>query len=150
MNSLIKSTLLLTVVLFPAWSAAAELIDLSPDQLKSLQQETQPLVVDIRTDKELDKSGIISDSRSLTFFSEDGNYDIEDWLAKLQQQKQSPDQAVILVCQGGIRSEQVGKFLAGKLDMDNIYHLKGGIHAWKKQGNATEPACSTTATCTQK
>jgi rhodanese-related sulfurtransferase len=117
--------------------AAAELIGVDVEQLKTMQQQQQPLIIDIRTSKEVAELGIIPGSKNIEFYDTDGNYDAKAWLNKLDQLKQTPKQAVVLVCHGGFRSEKVGKFLINKIGMEDIYHLEGGVSSWKKQGNET-------------
>lgn len=137
MNIHFKVFLILTLAFFGKMLIAAELIGVDVDQLKTMQQEQQSLVIDIRTAEEVAELGIIPGSKTITFYDADGNYDAKAWLDKLDQQKQTPDQAVVLVCRGGYRSKQVGDFLVDQIGLDAVYHLEGGLNSWKKQGNET-------------
>lgn len=128
----------LFLTFFATLLSAAELTDLSVNQVQAMQQQGEALVIDIRTAQEWQNSGIIPDSHKLQFFNSDGKYDADTWLAKLAELKSSPDQPVILVCRSGNRSGMVGNFLTQKLGMKNIYHLSNGIRGWQKAGQQLE------------
>ena len=135
-----KTILVLALFFFSKMPIAAELVGIDVSQLKTMQEQLQPLVIDIRSAEEVAEQGIIPGSKAIEFFDADGNYDAKAWLDELDQQKQKPEQAVILVCLGGVRSKQVGNFLANKLGMKDVYHLEGGLYSWKKQGHETVQA----------
>ena len=119
-----KVFLILTLAFFGKILFAAELIEIDVDQLKSMQQEQQPLVIDIRTAKEVAEQGIIPGSKAIAFYDAEGNYNAKAWLDELDQHKKTSDQAVVLVCQGGYRSKKVGDFLVDKIGLEAIYHLE--------------------------
>ncbi len=131
-----KFSLFFLLSFFSAFIFAAELGNLSPEQLIAMQKNNDALVIDIRTEKEWNASGIIPDSHKLQFFSANGNFDAEKWLADLNQLKTSPEQVVILVCRSGNRSGKVGNLLAKKMGINNIHHLSSGISHWIKSGNS--------------
>ncbi len=126
------SILLLTSNYLPA----DELKNLDPEQVEVLQKNGA-LIIDIRTVKEWQSTGIIPDSKRLQFFDPQGKFDAETWVKELNQVKSSPDQPVILVCRSGNRSSMVGNFLTQKLGMKNIFHLQNGITSWIKSGKKT-------------
>jgi len=130
----LKLTFFLLLSLTMSWLQAAELGQVTPDQLQSMQQHNHALVIDIRTAEEWKSTGIIPDSRPLQAFSSDGSFDAAKWLAELQMLKTSPDQAVILVCRSGNRSSKAGKFLIEQ-GMVNVYHLSHGIQSWTQSGH---------------
>jgi rhodanese-related sulfurtransferase len=131
----IKFTLLLILSFFISYVSAEELTNLSTQQLISMQKEQKAIVIDIRTEKEWSSTGTISESHKLQFFTSDGKYDLDKWLANLKKLKQSEDQPVILVCRSGNRSSMVGTMLTKQLNLKNIYHLSSGISSWIKAGN---------------
>lgn len=143
----IKLALFLILSFFISLISAEELGNLSPEQLKTMQQSENALVIDIRTEKEWNTTGTIPDSHKLQFFSNDGNYDAEKWLSSLNQLKTSADQPVILVCRSGNRSGMVGNMLAKKIGLKNIYHLSNGIMPWIKAGNDTSKDCLAKKSC---
>ncbi len=126
------SILLLTSNYLPA----DELKNLDPEQVEVLQKNGA-LIIDIRTVKEWQSTGIIPNSKKLQFFDPQGKFDAETWVKELNQVKSSPDQPVILVCRSGNRSSMVGNFLTQKLGMKNILHLQNGITSWIKSGKKT-------------
>jgi rhodanese-related sulfurtransferase len=134
------------LTLFTCLLNAAELEDVNPEQLKSMQQNNA-LVIDIRTEKEWNSTGIIPGSRKIEFFNANGDFDQEKWLKQLQKQRQSTDQPIILVCRSGNRSRMVGTMLTKELNIKNVYHLEKGIKSWIQEGNKTEPACANKLAC---
>lgn len=145
MNLKILSFLFLSF--FSAILVAAELADLSVEQIQTMQQNSDALVIDIRTEKEWQTTGIIPNSHKLEFFNSNGKYDSDKWLAQLEQLKSSPDQPIILVCRSGNRSGVVGNFLAEQLGMKNVYHFSTGIKSWIQAGKPVSPACQNQLAC---
>lgn len=143
----IKTCYFLLLSLFSSLIYADELIDLSAQQVVTMQQQDGALVVDIRTEPEWQQTGIIPDSHKLKFFNRDGKYDAEQWLTELTKLKASPDQAVILVCRSGNRSSRLGNFLTQQLGMKNIYHLSSGIQGWRQSGLRLDQGCPTQTAC---
>lgn len=133
-NPSIHAMLGALLFLFAVTSSAAELKNISPEQLKSLQN-SGALVIDIRTAKEWAAKGIIPDSNKLEFFNDQGEFDEKKWLDGLNKLHTSTEEPVILVCRSGNRSSMVGNYLTNKLGMNNIYHLQNGIMSWIKAGN---------------
>lgn len=133
--------------LFSTLTTAAELIDLSVEQVQALQKNGAALVIDIRTEQEWLSTGIIPSSHKLEFFNKQGKYDAEQWLDELAKLKSSSDQPVILVCRSGNRSGMVGNYLTQQLGMKNVYHLSNGIQAWIKAGQKLDNACPNQLAC---
>jgi rhodanese-related sulfurtransferase len=146
----LKSTVFLLLSLFTPWLradpqgceacgklsgtiAAAELGQLSAQQLQAMQQNDRALVIDVRTEAEWQATGVIPNSQKLQSFNSDGQFDSAKWLADLQKLKTSADQPVILVCRSGNRSSKVGELLI-RQGMTNVYHLNNGIQSWIKSG----------------
>lgn len=123
------------LLLFSSFISADVLVDLTTEQLVNMQKNKNTLIVDIRTEKEWQSTGIIPGSHKLQFFSSQGKYDEEKWLAELNQLKSSEDQPVILVCRSGGRSGMVGNMLTKQQGMKNIHHLSSGITSWIRAGN---------------
>ena len=138
--------LCLLLTFFSCFLAAAELQDITSEQLKSLQKNNA-LVIDIRTEQEWNSTGIIPGSHKIEFFNANGEYDQEEWLKQMKQKLQSPDQPIILVCRSGNRSRMVGAMLSKQPGMNNVLHLEKGIKTWIREGNKTEAACPNVLTC---
>ncbi len=143
----IKLGFFLLLAFFLSFVSAETLINLSADQLMSLQQEQNALVIDIRTEREWQATGTIPNSHKLQFFSADGKSDAKKWLSDLDQLKQSADQPIILVCRSGGRSGRVGSLLTQQLGMKNIHHLSNGMNGWIKSGKDLNTQCPTQLSC---
>ena len=143
----IKLTLFFICSFFTAFISAEELGQLSAEQLIIMQKQDNALIIDIRTEKEWNTTGIIPDSHKLQFFTVTGKYNADKWLSDLNQLKSSPDQTVILVCRSGSRSGMVGNMLAKKMGIKNVHHLSTGIMPWIKAGNKITTDCSPKLAC---
>jgi rhodanese-related sulfurtransferase len=139
--------LFLLFSLFSTFICAEELGLLTSEQFKAMQKNTNALVIDIRTEKEWDSTGVIPNSHKLQFFSPSGTYDTNKWLSALNQLKTSNDQTIILVCRSGSRSGKVGDLLTKQLGMNNIHHLSNGIMSWINAGNEITKECTTKLAC---
>ena len=131
----IKLFILLLSSFFVSSIAAEELKNLLAKDLVAMQKEQNALIIDIRTEKEWNSTGTIPGSHKLQFFSSQGKYDIDKWMAELNKLKKTKDQPVVLVCRSGNRSGMVGKVLTEQLQSKNIYHLSSGISSWVLSGN---------------
>ena len=134
---LLKLLILLFSSLLTGMSAHAELIGVDPDKLQSMIDQGA-LVVDVRTQKEWDTTGVIPSSHKLMYYDENGNSSADQWLAELRGLRHTEDQAVVIVCHSGGRSASVGHFLDNEVGMSNVYHLENGISGWINQGKAVE------------
>ncbi|MDD2760454.1 MAG: rhodanese-like domain-containing protein [Methylomonas sp.] len=134
-------TFLFIGILFGATAIASDLQNVTPEQLREMQDHQNALIIDVRTDTEWQASGVISNSHKLQAFDADGKFDQQKWLTDLEKLKSSKDQAVILVCRSGKRSAKVGAFLAGQLGMKNVYHLENGLQSWIASGHPVSPNC---------
>ena len=125
----------LLALLLLAGPVAAEVIDITNQQLKSLL-DRRAVVIDVRTEGEWQQTGVIEGSHLLTFFDARGRYDARAWLDKLATIAK-PDQPVVLVCRTGRRSASIAAFLARDTGYTTIYNLRDGINGWQKAGNQT-------------
>ncbi len=144
-----KTLIFLPVFLSIATLNAAELTNIAPDQLEELQ-EKNALLIDIRTEKEWNTTGIIPGSHKIEFFNSEGGYDLNMWMRQFNEQRLSPDQPIVLICRSGNRTETVGNFLAHKLDLKYIYHLEHGIKSWIKAGKTTDKGCPDQLACNKQ
>lgn len=142
-----KLFLILLLSFFSTFINATELGQLTTEQFKEMQKNTDALVIDIRTEKEWNSTGIIPNSHKLQFFSPSGNYDSKKWLADLNRLRSENDQAIILVCRSGSRSGKVGNLLTKQLGVKNVHHLSNGIMSWIKAGNDINKDCNTQLAC---
>ena len=130
--SLKSIIVVLSLLLSPALLANS-LGQLNPEQLQSLQQSQNALIVDVRTPAEWQASGVIANSHKLQGFDNNGKFDADKWSSDLQKLKSSAEQPVILVCRSGNRSSKIGEILAQRGE-NNIYHLSNGIQGWIQSG----------------
>ncbi|MBS1159797.1 MAG: Rhodanese-like protein [Proteobacteria bacterium] len=125
--------------------AQAELIDIDNAELERLMKNGVPLI-DIRTTPEWQETGIIANSRLLTFFDEQGQVDAAAWLEKLKPIAK-PNQPVIIICRSGNRSKAAGQFLSQQAAYSRVYNVKSGIKGWLGNGGAVMPANQSIAAC---
>ena len=143
----IKFALFLIVTFFVSFIAAEELGNLSPEQLIEMQKHDNALVIDIRTEKEWNTTGVIPDSHKLQFFTPTGKSDADEWMSGFNQLRTNSEQPVILICRSGNRSRIIGNMLTKKMGLKNIYHLSDGIMPWIKAGNKVTKDCPTELAC---
>jgi len=94
-------------------------------------------IIDIRTPSEWRETGVIKGSYQIMFFDEKGNFDVKDFLTKLNKIIKK-DEKFALVCRVGSRTGMVSKFLSQRLNY-NVVNLKGGIMKLIHEGYKTTP-----------
>lgn len=134
--------LLATLLTLPA---RAEVIDIDNAELARLMASGVP-VVDIRTEGEWKETGIIPGSRLLTLFDERGRADVPAWLQKVQGVAK-PEQAVIIICRSGNRTQVAGRLLTQQAGYRTVYNVKHGIRAWTGEGRPLFPPSAAVAGC---
>jgi len=82
-------------------------------------------IIDIRTPSEWKTTGLLKGSIPITFFDEQGNYNAELFLGKLNKVVKKNEQFA-LICNSGNRTQVVGNFLGKQLDY-RVIDLQGGI-----------------------
>lgn len=80
---------------------------------------------------------MVPGSQLLTFFGEDGSYDVQAFMAQLQE-KVGHDTVFALLCRSGNRSEKVGRFLAGK-GFSSVINVYEGIQGATARGVPLQP-----------
>ncbi len=117
--------------------AYADVRHIDNSSLAALQKQGVPLV-DVRTPEEWFTTGILPNSLLLTFFDEQGKYDIDRWIDNLGDfiDYQQP---FILICDVGVRTEAISRVLSNHLKLPLVYNVKEGIQAWLDAGHETEP-----------
>jgi len=124
--------LLLVLFLLFNTPAEAEVGELTDAELQALIAAGVP-VMDIRRDLEWEETGVIPGSHLLTFFDERGKYDLDAWLADVDELA-GKDKPFVLVCRNGNRTEKIGRYLEGRLGYKQVYHLTRGIYHWIEAG----------------
>lgn len=96
------------------------------------------VVIDIRRADEFKRFGIIKGSHKLTFFDEQGKYDINAWMKEFTKIVTSKEQPFILVCAHANRTKGVGELLGIQLGYKYVQELDGGInYGWIDKGLET-------------
>lgn len=82
-------------------------------------------IVDIRTPAEWKETGLLKGSIPIMLFDEKGNYDLKDFLEKLNKVVDTKKQFAI-ICRTGSRTRVLAPFLSQKLNYD-VINIKSGI-----------------------
>ena len=84
----------------------------------------------------LKETGIIKNSNLLTFFDQNGNSNVENWMHELRKIA-SKNQPVIILCRSGKRSGIVSNILSEKMQYSKVYNANSGILGWINSGQKT-------------
>ena len=133
--NLIKSHLKIIIFLIVSAQANADVQPADNDKIISLMKQGVPLI-DIRTNSEWQNTGIIKNSKLLTFFGKDGKSDLKSWMNKLRKMVKK-DQPVIIICRSGRRSGIVSDMLVNEENYSKVYNANSGIMAWINSGLET-------------
>ena len=105
----------------------AEIITVDNTQVQKLLK-SGVLIVDIRTKKEWDKTGVIPQSILLTFFDSNGKYDFKNWYEELKSTTLDY-RSIILICRSGRRSGLVANMINQKYN-SIVYDANDGMNSW--------------------
>ena len=122
-----KIMLLLMFAVSFVWAELRQ-IDASEAIVKSGIQ-----IVDIRTKPEWQETGVIKDSILITFFDEQGRYDVQAFMNELNKHV-TKDKEFALICRTGNRTSMVSEFLSKQ--GYKVINLQGGIKRLISQGYA--------------
>jgi rhodanese-related sulfurtransferase len=81
---------------------------------------------------------MLKGSHGITFFDEQGGYDVNRWLEAVSAIT-SPDQPVVLICASGVRSLQIARFLDKRLELTSVQNVTDGIAGWIRGGLPVTP-----------
>jgi rhodanese-related sulfurtransferase len=98
-------------------------MEINANELMNQLQTGNVILIDVRSAKEFKKEHL-PNAVNIDFY----NQKFEDEFHKL-----SHDKTIVLYCNHGERSDLALTFLAS-VKIQNVFHLKGGIAAWKKCG----------------
>jgi rhodanese-related sulfurtransferase len=88
-------------------------------------------IIDIRTQSEWIETGIVAKSILITFFDDNGKYNVKKFLQALNKHIDI-NETFAIICRTGNRTTSVSDFL-GKNGY-SVINLKGGIKSLEKQG----------------
>lgn len=97
-------------------------LNVYPD--KEMLENSDMVIVDIRTEMEWLETGIVPGSKTITFFKMDGSYDADGFM-KAMDDLGGKTQEIGLICRTGSRTAQVANFL--KQQGYNVKNLAGGV-----------------------
>jgi len=119
-----KKIFLLYSVLF-AFSCAAQpnVQNVDSETFKKHVEQNDGVLVDLRTDEEIDRKGLIKGAVQIDYFSKNAEADI----AKLDRKK-----TYLIYCAGGGRSGECAELMT-KLGFTKIINLEKGYDDWKKK-----------------
>lgn len=82
-------------------------------------------IIDIRTPGEWKTTGLVKGSIPIMFFDEQGNYNLDRFLAELNKNVKKNERFAV-ICNSGSRSKVLGTYLGNQLGY-NVIDLAGGI-----------------------
>lgn len=137
-----------TLLALSSLSVQADITNLDTQKTEELVNQGVP-VIDVRMKSEWQQTGIIEGSHLLTLFDENGDYDLEQWIADLDKVA-GKDKPFILICAVGGRTGMISQFLDRKLGYSQVHNVSRGINSWIKAGKAVVPySDSASASVTQ-
>ncbi|HAY26654.1 MAG TPA: rhodanese-like domain-containing protein [Candidatus Accumulibacter phosphatis] len=115
----------------------AEVVDIGNAELARLLAAGVP-VIDIRTAGEWKQTGVVPNSRLLTFFDERGRADAPAWLQQVQGVAKA-NEPVIVICRSGNRTRAASQLLSQQAGYRTVYNVRDGIRAWAAEGRPLAP-----------
>lgn len=109
-------------------------INVTPD--KELLENSDMIIVDIRTEGEWMQTGIVPGSKTIVFFDERGGYDAEGFLKQIDALG-GKEVEIGLICRTGARTSQVAGFM--KQQGYNVKNLVGGVMKLASEGYQLVP-----------
>ena len=97
----------------------------SPSLFEEIKNHKKTVVIDVRTPEEIAEGKISETAVEIDFYS-------KDFESKIQQLNKNIPYAIY--CRSGSRSKKTLEIFK-KNDFKEVYHLYGGINAWKKFKN---------------
>ncbi len=127
--------------LFFSILAQAEVKTIDNTELVRLMSQHVPLI-DIRTSGEWKSTGVIADSRLVTYSDEHGRVDKAQWLQAVKAVAK-PDQPLILICRSGKRSQEAAELLSETGGYKTVYSVSNGLMRWLDERRPVIPAAAT-------
>lgn len=109
-------------------------INVTPD--KELLENSDMIIVDIRTEGEWIETGIVPGCKTIVFFDERGGYDAEGFLKQMDELG-GKDVEIGLICRTGARTAQVAGFM--QQQGYNVKNLVGGVTKLAREGYTLSP-----------
>ena len=119
-------TLALLVVILPG-CAGPPYDNLDNEQLQTLLEQGTP-IYDIRRPDEWHQTGVIANSRLLTFV-DDGGRMLPDFMHRFTSAV-GRDDPVVLICRTGNRTGTLARHLVEQMGYTQVYNVRDGITHW--------------------
>ena len=104
--------------------------NLDNKQLKTMLEQGTP-IFDVRRPDEWRQTGVINNSKLLTFVSASGKLN-QAFLPRFTSMV-GKDDPVILICRTGNRTSQLARYLVEKLGYTNVHNVRNGITQWIRE-----------------
>lgn len=104
--------------------------NLDNKQLKTMLEQGAP-IFDVRRPDEWRQTGVINNSKLLTFISASGKLN-QEFLPRFTSMVGKAD-PVILICRTGNRTSQLARYLVEKLGYTNVHNVRNGITQWIRE-----------------
>lgn len=104
-------------------------INVTPD--KELLENSDMIIVDIRTPGEWAQTGVVPGCKTIMFFDERGGYDAEVFLKQIDELG-GKDVEIGLICRTGARTAQIAGFM--EQQGYNVKNLLGGVMQLTREG----------------
>lgn len=114
----------------------AEVIDISIGELQSMIELENAVLIDVRTPKEWQQTGIVEGSIPIMFFDEKRKPHVQEWMRQAATHI-APEREVILICRSGNRSKIIANYLIQQHGYSRVYNVKAGIKQWLRLGHKT-------------
>ncbi|MBD3801272.1 MAG: rhodanese-like domain-containing protein [Campylobacterales bacterium] len=109
-------------------------LNVYPD--KEMLENSDMVVVDIRTEMEWMQTGVVPGCKTVTFFQMDGSYDAEGFM-KAMDELGGKEKEIGFICRTGSRTAQVAMFM--KQQGYNVKSLAGGVMKLMSEGYELVP-----------
>jgi len=103
---------------------------------KEMLENSDMVVVDIRTPMEWQQTGVVPGCHTVMFFDERGSYDAEAFLKEMDALG-GKDQEIGLICRTGSRTAQIAGFMAQ--NGYKVKNLAGGVMKLMGEGYELSP-----------
>ncbi len=109
--------------------------NLDNDQLTSMLKQGAP-IYDIRRPEEWRQTGVVADSKLLTFVDAGGRVK-PDFLQRFTSDV-GKDDPVILICRTGNRTDALARHLVEQMGYTNVHNVRDGITHWIRKDRPVE------------
>lgn len=113
--------------------------NLNNAELQTMLDQGVP-VYDIRRPEEWRKTGVVDQSRLLTFVDDRGRLN-PDFMPRFTNAIDK-DQPVILICRTGNRTDALGRYLVEELGYTQVYNIRDGITHWIREKRPVQSSIS--------